>query len=49
VVLKLLEAIGSAGNLVMDARLAALALENEAVLHTAHADFMRFPGLRWLN
>jgi len=48
-VLKLLEALGTAGNLVTDAQIAALALEHGAVLHTADADFLRFPGLRWFN
>jgi hypothetical protein len=48
-VLKLLEAIGTAGNLVTDAQIAALTLEYGAVLHTADADFLRFPGLRWFN
>ena len=45
----LLEKLGTAGNLVTDAQLAALAMDNEAVLHTADADFLRFPGLKWLN
>jgi len=48
-VLKLLETLGTAGNLVTDAQLAALALENEGVLHTGDADFLRFRGLRWFN
>jgi toxin-antitoxin system PIN domain toxin len=48
-VLGLLEALGTAGNLVTDAQIAAIAMENEAVVHTADADFIRFKGLRWLN
>ena len=48
-VLKLLEALGTAGNLVTDAQIAALTSEYGAVLHTADADFLRFPGLRWFN
>lgn len=48
-VLRLLEGIGTAGNLVTDAQLAALAIAHSAVLHTADADFLRFPGLQWLN
>lgn len=48
-VLKLLEAVGTAGNLVTDAQIAALTLEHGAVLHTADTDFLRFPGLRWFN
>jgi toxin-antitoxin system PIN domain toxin len=47
--LQLLETVGTAGNLVSDAQMAAVAMEYEAVLHTADADFTRFPGLRWFN
>jgi toxin-antitoxin system PIN domain toxin len=35
------------GNLVADARLAALALEQGSVLMTTDRDFARFPRLRW--
>ncbi len=48
-VLSLLEAVGTAGSLVTDARIAAHAIEYGAVVHTADADFLRFPGVRWLN
>ena len=48
-VLKLLEDIGTAGNLVTDAQIASVALEQGAVLHTADTDFIRFSGLRWFN
>jgi hypothetical protein len=48
-VLGLLMDLGTAGNLVTDAQIAAVALENDAVVHTADADFIRFAGLRWLN
>lgn len=48
-VLKLLETLGAAANLVTDAQIAALAIDYNAVLHTADADFLRFPGLRWFN
>jgi hypothetical protein len=48
-VLALLEGVGTAGNLVTDAQLAALALDHDAVLHTTDADFTRFQGLRWFN
>ena len=48
-VLGLLESLGTAGNLVTDAQLAATAMEYNAVLHTADAHFVRFEGLRWLN
>jgi hypothetical protein len=40
---------GSAGNLTSDAHLAALAIENRAVLCSCDADFSRFAGLRWQN
>jgi toxin-antitoxin system PIN domain toxin len=48
-VLTALEEIGTAGNLVTDAQIAALAIEHDAVLHTADGDFIRFHGLRWKN
>jgi uncharacterized protein len=38
-----------AGPLIMDAVLAALAIENGATLHTTDRDFARFPGLTWIN
>ena len=37
------------GSLVMDAVLAAVALEHGATLHTTDADFARFDGLKWRN
>lgn len=48
-VLELLETLGTGGNLVGDAQMAAAALHHDAVLHTADTDFARFPGLRWFN
>jgi toxin-antitoxin system PIN domain toxin len=48
-VFKLLEDYGLSGNSVSDAQLAALAVENHAVLHTADSDFSRFAGLKWFN
>ena len=48
-VLTLLEKLGTAGNLVTDAQITALALENDAVVHTNDTDFLRFEGLRWFN
>jgi len=45
----LLCAAGTAGNLTMDAHLAALAIEHGGVVHSCDADFRRFPGLRWFN
>lgn len=38
-----------AGNLTFDTHLAALAIENDADLHSNDADFSRFPRLRWYN
>lgn len=37
------------GPMVMDAAIAALAVEHGAILHTTDRDFVRFPGLRWKN
>jgi toxin-antitoxin system PIN domain toxin len=45
----LLRAEGRGGNLTTDAHLAALAIEAGATLHTADTDFLRFPGLKWIN
>lgn len=45
----LLRSVGTAGNLVPDAHLAALAIEHGAELCSADHDFGRFPGLRWLD
>ncbi len=45
----LLIATQSHGPLVMDAHLAALAIENNAVLCSADGDFARFPGLQFQN
>jgi len=44
---QLLEHVGTGGNLVTDAHLAALAIEHGATLESADHDFGRFPGLRW--
>ncbi len=44
---ELIERVGTAGNLVTDAHLAALAIEHGATLESADHDFGRFPGLRW--
>jgi uncharacterized protein len=40
---------GQARPLIMDAHLAALAIEHGAALCTNDRDFMRFPGLKLLN
>jgi len=39
--------VGTGGNLVTDAHLAALALEHRATIVTFDNDFDRFPGVRW--
>ena len=46
---RLLESAQARGPLVMDAHLAALAIENGALLCSADSDFARFAGLRWHN
>ena len=45
----LLEPLGTAGNLVTDAHLAALAIEHGAAVASSDHDFGRFPGLRWAD
>lgn len=45
----LLNPTGTAGNLVPDAHLAALAVEHGATLYSTDNDFSRFAGLRWIN
>jgi uncharacterized protein len=47
VIAGLLAEVGAGGNLVSDAHLAALALENDATLITYDSDFGRFAGVRW--
>jgi toxin-antitoxin system PIN domain toxin len=49
VLASLLVATGATGNLVMDAHLAALAIEHGLILCSADTDFARFPRLRWRN
>jgi uncharacterized protein len=39
----------ASGPLVMDAALAAIAIEHGATLCTTDRDFARFPGLTWIN
>jgi uncharacterized protein len=46
---ELLAPLGSAGNLVPDAHLAALAITHGATLASSDHDFARFAGLRWLD
>jgi len=45
----LLRDTGSAGSLVGDAHLAALAIERGAQLCSADADFGRYPRLKWMD
>ena len=45
----LLAPLGSGGNLVSDAHLAALAIEHGATVCSSDNDFSRFAGLRWLD
>jgi toxin-antitoxin system PIN domain toxin len=35
--------------LLTDAHIAALAIENQAIVHSNDSDFSRFAGLRWIN
>ena len=44
-----LVAAGVGGNLVIDAHIAALAMEYQAEVHSDDTDFSRFPGLKWRN
>jgi len=46
---ELLADVGTAGDLTMDAHLAALAIEHGARLHSTDADFGRFRHVRWSN
>lgn len=46
---QLLESGQATGPLVMDAHLAALALEHGAALASSDRDFSRFPGLKLIN
>jgi hypothetical protein len=45
----LLEPLGTGGNLVSDAHLAALAIEHGAELYSRDNDFARFSGVRWVD
>ena len=44
-----LRGLGTGGDLVTDAHLAALAVEHSCELHSSDSDFSRFSGLRWVN
>jgi toxin-antitoxin system PIN domain toxin len=45
----LLVPMGSGGNLVYDAHLAALAIEHGLTLCSTDGDFAHFPDLKWVN
>lgn len=47
VVADLLRAVGTGGNLVNDAHLAALSIEHRAQVVSYDNDFARFPGVSW--
>lgn len=49
ILLRLVDEVGTAGNLTTDAHLAAIAIEHRAEIATTDTDFARFPGLRWFN
>jgi len=38
-----------AGNLITDARLAALAIEHGLTIYSDDSDFASFPEVRWIN
>ena len=46
---RLLQPLGTAGNLTTDAHLAALAIEHGGEVCSSDNDFARFEGLRWFN
>ncbi len=48
-VVDLIQRAGTAGNLVTDAQIAAIAIEQKATVFTNDSDFSRFPGLKREN
>ncbi len=46
---RLIEQVGTAGDLTTNTHLAALAIEYQAELASTDTDFARFPGLRWFK
>ncbi len=48
-VLSLLNQVGTAGSLTTDAQIAALALQEKAVVQSNDTDFLRFPRLAYHN
>jgi toxin-antitoxin system PIN domain toxin len=49
ILFRLIEEVGTAGDLTTDAHLAALAIEHQGQIVSTDADFARFRGLRWFN
>jgi toxin-antitoxin system PIN domain toxin len=49
IVRNLVKTTGTAGNLVADAHLAALAIEHGCAVYSADYDFNRFPGVEHVN
>jgi toxin-antitoxin system PIN domain toxin len=49
ILFRLIDEVGTAGDLTTDAHLAALAIEHRAQLISTDADFASFRGLRWFN
>lgn len=47
VIAKLVGGVGTAGNLINDAHLAALAVEHRGTIVSYDSDFGRFDGVRW--
>lgn len=45
----LIRAHGVNGNLITDAQLAAVAVENGLAVYSADSDFARFPEVEWIN
>jgi hypothetical protein len=49
ILFRLINDVGTAGDLTTDAHLAALAIEHRGQIASTDADFARFRGLRWFN
>lgn len=49
ILFRLIDEVGTAGDLTTDAHLAALAIEHRGQLVSTDSDFARFRGLRWFN
>jgi hypothetical protein len=46
---RLLQQLGTGGNLTTDVQIAAHAMEHNGEVHSNDVDFGRFDGLRWVN